>query len=193
MPVNRMRMRPWLTKMIDSKTISGLEWTDKVSAYSSSSCSSCCHCTGFQQCQLQNFKFPQCGINKYILCYLIHEKFRDQLQACCVHSRIKPPLPFHGSTQPVTAGIWRKMPVSSRSGPFTQVSIFCQKTKQKPKQITKQNTHLRTFEGPKELDVKIPSPSPMLQGNTQRARRWTPRRGKPTSAAPLTPCPTSWR
>lgn len=37
MPVNRMRMRPWLTKMIDSKTISGLEWTDKVSAYSSPS------------------------------------------------------------------------------------------------------------------------------------------------------------
>ncbi|KAM7374642.1 hypothetical protein PAMP_007288 [Pampus punctatissimus] len=29
MPVSRMRMRPWLEKMIDSKTISGLSWVDK--------------------------------------------------------------------------------------------------------------------------------------------------------------------
>ncbi|XP_027888121.1 interferon regulatory factor 1b isoform X1 [Xiphophorus couchianus] len=29
MPVSRMRMRPWLEKMIDSNTISGLQWVDK--------------------------------------------------------------------------------------------------------------------------------------------------------------------
>ncbi|XP_020493977.1 interferon regulatory factor 1b [Labrus bergylta] len=29
MPVSRMRMRPWLEKMIESKTISGLDWVDK--------------------------------------------------------------------------------------------------------------------------------------------------------------------
>lgn len=180
-----MRMRPWLVKMIDSRTISGLEWIDKVSAYSSSYCSSCCCCcSGFYQCQLQNYKFPQKGINKDILCYLIHEKFRDQLHTCCVSSRRRPSLPFHGSTQPVTAGTWRRTPVSSRSGPFTQVSTCAKR---------KKTTHLQTFEGPKELDVKIPPPSPMLQGNTQRARQRTPRRGKPTSAAPSTPCPTSRR
>lgn len=60
MPVNRMRMRPWLIKMIDSRNIAGLEWIDKVSAYSSSYCSSsCCCCSRFYQCRLQNYKFPQ--------------------------------------------------------------------------------------------------------------------------------------
>ncbi|KAF7666716.1 hypothetical protein LDENG_00094750 [Lucifuga dentata] len=29
MPVSRMRMRPWLEKMIESRSISGLEWMDK--------------------------------------------------------------------------------------------------------------------------------------------------------------------
>lgn len=38
-------MRPWLVQMIDSNTISGLEWIDKVSAYSPSTFSSspCCY------------------------------------------------------------------------------------------------------------------------------------------------------
>lgn len=30
MPVSRMRMRPWLEDMIDSNSVSGLVWVDKV-------------------------------------------------------------------------------------------------------------------------------------------------------------------
>lgn len=30
MPVSRMRMRPWLEKMIESNSVTGLDWVDKV-------------------------------------------------------------------------------------------------------------------------------------------------------------------
>lgn len=32
MPVERMRMRPWLEEQINSNTIPGLKWLNKVSA-----------------------------------------------------------------------------------------------------------------------------------------------------------------
>lgn len=93
MPRDRMRMRPWLEKMIDSRKIDGVAWLDKV--------------RGFARCYSSLFKT---GI--LLKTQHFHSCFCRRKQ-CSL---------FPGSTRPDMAGRLKKMPACSRCGPSTQVS-----------------------------------------------------------------------
>lgn len=150
MPVSRMRMRPWLEKMIESNSISGLNWVDKVrgllhvAAIWTNSCQSYLLKKFYQHIEISpeidifkkvlnkldaQFEWQLLAILKniymvvfvIILCWMCSQPLSNSVFPF-VFYRIRQCSQFPGSMQLGTAGSWTRTHVCSRSGPSTQVS-----------------------------------------------------------------------